>query len=58
MGTATASVKMPSSPDDIAEVIARLDAFERALAGMVLEVRQMKLDLFETLDRDLSAVVD
>ena len=42
----------------VPEVIARLDAFERALAGMVMEIREYKHMLFDTLDNDLDELVD
>ena len=47
MATPTRTVTTLLSPE-VAEVIARLDEFERALAGMVLKVREMRLDLFES----------
>ena len=42
----------------VPEIIARLDVFERALVDMVMEVRQIRLDLFDTLDKDNEDVLD
>lgn len=42
----------------IPEIIARLDAFERVLAGMVIDIREYRHMLFETLDNDPDELVD
>lgn len=42
----------------VPEIIARLDVFERALVDTVMEIRQIRLDLFDTLDFDSEDVVE
>lgn len=42
----------------IPEIIARLDTLERALLGNVSELRELRLELFATLDSDPDALVD
>lgn len=42
----------------IEEVIAKMDAVERAASDLVRLVKETRQELYETLDRDESDVVD